>query len=291
MQHTIITYSNFYNPRQKLKIFAFSEFKELANHIMYVPHRLDYYGIITVTSGDGKHKIGDKILDIQQGAIILLHPGQLHCFLECTDIEGYILAFSDDFFMTTLKNEFLNENYDILTNFAEQSVIHVRDNNWKILLHILETIVMESANDYDKIQTVVLQHLLSSYLQILNRDKISKKNSIIQKTEWEKRIALNFKMLLKEGVSHNYSLKKYLEILGISQSSLQIATKKTFSKTPKCILDEALILEAKKQLLDHQKRIQDISYDLGFSEPTNFSKFFKKKTGITPEAYRKGDFI
>ena len=289
----LIPYTNFYNPKLKLKVMPFSTFKTLAKNVMYKPHRLDFYGIISIEKGAGKHQIGEKTYEVSEGDVILLRPGQLHSFVEgYADFDAKILSFSDDFFVSTLQTDVLNENYEILTNFTEHAVLRSTEANWKIQLSILESIELELNSDYSTSQSTILQHLLSSFLHVLNRVTLkSEKEDAKSSSEWEKRIAINFKMLLRTGVYKHYTIKQYLDMLGVSQSTLQLATKKTFSKTPKYLLDEVIVFESKRMLMVPKKRIQEISFELGFSEPTNFSKFFKKRTGMTPEAYRKGKFF
>ena len=53
------------------------------------------------------------------------------------------------------------------------------------------------------------------------------------------------------------------------------------------IIQKKLISEAKVMLSRSSHSIKEVAYSLGFSEPTYFTKFFKKQTGMTPAAYRK----
>ncbi|MCC8173154.1 MAG: helix-turn-helix domain-containing protein, partial [Odoribacter sp.] len=75
--------------------------------------------------------------------------------------------------------------------------------------------------------------------------------------------------------------------LGIGEKTLSKEVKLLTGKTPKLYIDERLTLEAKRLLSYSLLTVKEICFELGFDEPTNFGKFFKKQTGITPVAFRK----
>ena len=60
--------------------------------------------------------------------------------------------------------------------------------------------------------------------------------------------------------------------------------------TPKQTIEDHLVIECKRQLLNSDNLIQDIAYNLGFEDPSIFSKFFKKMEGISPIEFRKQYF-
>jgi AraC family transcriptional activator of pobA len=63
-------------------------------------------------------------------------------------------------------------------------------------------------------------------------------------------------------------------------------TRQVLNKTAKEFIEEQVILEAKRLLAQGSRPIKEIAYELGFSEPTNMVKFFKKHTHTTPAAFR-----
>ncbi|MEJ5102571.1 MULTISPECIES: helix-turn-helix domain-containing protein [Chryseobacterium] len=75
--------------------------------------------------------------------------------------------------------------------------------------------------------------------------------------------------------------------MNITLRTLQKAFLKAEKETPKQWLINRMILEIKRNLMYNQLNISEISYNLGFKELTNFTKFFKSKTGVTPTQFRK----
>jgi YesN/AraC family two-component response regulator len=53
------------------------------------------------------------------------------------------------------------------------------------------------------------------------------------------------------------------------------------------LIREIKIREAMRLLKDSELNISEIAYNLGFSDPLYFSKYFKKEVGVAPQQYRK----
>ena len=78
----------------------------------------------------------------------------------------------------------------------------------------------------------------------------------------------------------------YSDELGYSTKTLNKLTKATVHKTAKEFLDEIHLKQIKRLLINSTASIKEIAYQSGFDEPTNFYKFFKRTTGLTPEQFR-----
>jgi AraC family transcriptional activator of pobA len=56
-------------------------------------------------------------------------------------------------------------------------------------------------------------------------------------------------------------------------------------KTPLQVIQERFLLEAKRLLLNTRRSVKEITYDLGFEEPSHFCNFFKRRSGKTPMSF------
>ena len=79
----------------------------------------------------------------------------------------------------------------------------------------------------------------------------------------------------------------YCEKLFVTEKRLNKATTQILGKTPKQMIDERLLLEAKRLLVHETHTIKEIAYELGFDEPTNFIKYFRKHTQKSPTEFRE----
>ncbi len=79
----------------------------------------------------------------------------------------------------------------------------------------------------------------------------------------------------------------YAKKMIVTEKRLNQATSKTLGKSPKELINDRVLLEAKRILVNTNKSIKEIAYYLGFEEPTNFIKNFKKNVLITPTEFRE----
>lgn len=104
---------------------------------------------------------------------------------------------------------------------------------------------------------------------------------------YNKKLFEDFYVLLSEHLQNSRSVKYYADLLQVSPKKLNSITKMIYGKTAKEFIAEILILDSIKLLIETPDSVKQISYSLGFTEPTNFNKFFKKKTSVTPQQYRE----
>lgn len=74
--------------------------------------------------------------------------------------------------------------------------------------------------------------------------------------------------------------------LCVGEKPLAQAVRAVTGYTPKAYLDQRRILQAQRLLIYSHQTAKEIAYALGFDEPTNFHKFFRKHVGETPQDFR-----
>ncbi|HDR1528913.1 TPA: helix-turn-helix domain-containing protein, partial [Pasteurella multocida] len=100
-----------------------------------------------------------------------------------------------------------------------------------------------------------------------------------------------FNFLIEDNFKNNWRINDYLDRLCISESKLNAICQHFSATSPKRLIIERQIQEAKRKLLFTQHSIYQIAYDLGFKDPAYFSRFFQKETQLSPKAFRDQDHI
>ncbi|MDM1295327.1 AraC family transcriptional regulator [Sphingobacterium sp. N143] len=277
------------NERQKIHIISLSERLRKGKGSVVKPHRTNFYILFFVTQGVLKHLLDFQVCEIKQGDFLIIRPNQVHAFLPGFDSEGVIIAFAEDFLLHKSPHYFLSEISRFLNELSFDCPFHLDDDKREKVDLMIHMIKQELSNPYDTLQENLLQNHLSTLLLFLvrvirgNFDYSTRKNR-------ELLYALQFKRLVEVYVGKQSTVSYFAKELDISIRCLQKFCELHFGKSPKVIIQESLLMESKRMLIDPSLQIKQIAYKLGFNEPTNFTKFFKKYSKISPEQFRQSLF-
>ncbi|SFW49624.1 helix-turn-helix domain-containing protein [Cellulophaga fucicola] len=251
---------------------------------LIVPHRTDFYQIIWFKKGKPRHMVDFNPIDIKPNSILFVDKNSVQCFDQNEPIDGEVLLFTDNFFCKTeedtkfLRSSMLfNDLYSIST-IEIKELKSIFDNFFKLMQTELE-------NDVDNYQSDILRNQLKNLLLISERERQTQNSAIINKGP-DLDCVIKFRDLLDKQFHLQKSVAKYTEQLSVTQKRLNAATLKVMDITPKQMIDARVILEAKRLLVHTLDSVKEIGYTLGFEEPTNFVKYFKKHQAITPIEFR-----
>ena len=87
-------------------------------------------------------------------------------------------------------------------------------------------------------------------------------------------------------IRHCLGVPGYAERLGYSESTLSRVCDAAQGRSAKQVIDRRVALEAARELVHSQASVAEVNHHLGFSEATNFVKFFRRMNGYSPQAFR-----
>ncbi len=96
-----------------------------------------------------------------------------------------------------------------------------------------------------------------------------------------------YNILVEQNFKQKHQVADYADMLNKAPKTLSNFFKKNGTTSPLKIINNRITAEAKRLLLYSDKNAEEIAYELGYAEPSHFSKFFKKQTGLSPLTYRK----
>lgn len=96
-----------------------------------------------------------------------------------------------------------------------------------------------------------------------------------------------FRHLLAAHFFQTRNAQRYAEMMNISYTHLNKIVKSVTGSTAKSFIDKFVILEIKRRLAVSGISVKELTYLMGFDEPTNFVKYFKKHTRKSPSRFRK----
>jgi len=232
--------------------------------------------------------IGEYQFDCTDNNLIFVSPIQVIAFniedqeFKYTD-EGYLLAFKASFLGSSKRSyEILNEFPFFHSHSLPQYILS--DTQLKPIIEIVKKMFKEYSVGKEHAREI-LQAQLSMLLYTIKRTldlqtQISNKNAC-------ENIAIKFEQEIINDEVKISTISEYASRLNMSSNYLSECVKKTTGKSAKQILLNHKLIIAKTLLRQSDKNISEIAEAMNFSEATNFVKFFKKMTGITPKQFRK----
>jgi AraC-like DNA-binding protein len=147
-------------------------------------------------------------------------------------------------------------------------------------------VLKEEFETKDHIQGEMLRSILKRLLIKSTRlIKIENSEENIPKPQYD--LVRQYHILVEQNFREKHQVADYAEMLFKSPKTLSNLFKKSGDKSPLKIINERIILEAKRLLFYSDKTAEEIGYEVGFSEPAHFSKFFKNQVGSPPSIFKK----
>lgn len=99
---------------------------------------------------------------------------------------------------------------------------------------------------------------------------------------------IRFRDAVEYEFTHKHHVQDYARALGYSVRTLTRACREVTGQGAKQLIDDRIVLEAKRLLVHTELSSAAIGARVGLSSPTAFTKFFRARTGKTPKAFRDG---
>jgi AraC family transcriptional regulator, transcriptional activator of pobA len=277
-----------FDKRTDINDFFIFTFDELPTHSAFKmpPYQKDFYQVsLIIRSDNSTLSINQQSNKGQQNVLYFLSPEHIFSWQRDTVTKGFICYFKAaflDFFNGNITRDF--SFFDLTSH----NILTLQENQAAELTLDFEKIYREfyTPNNY---RVQVLQSLLLSLLfklKNINEAYSTERSPISKKQD----LLLRFKNLVNNCYLTQKQVSDYAAKLFVTANYLNECVKEQTGKTAKEIITEKIIIEAKKALQFSDDDVAQVAYNLGFDEPTNFIRFFKAHTSMTPKAF-KNSFI
>jgi len=267
---------NFYCLRLKENESSMSNYKP--------PFRKNFY-FIALVSNAGKTKITYDTTNVTElnSFLVFQAPGLLYSFYRDNSANGYLIYFKKEclsFFKPEFEKEF--PFFDILhTNFFK-----LNQSKFREFAPYFEEVFSAYESSNDNQHTIACVKLLALFYQLKNFTNAFK--------QWEEGFTTPQQILLRKFIQlvNNFYIEKrtieeYAAMMNVTANYLSQSVKAASDKNALSFINERLLDEAKSIIQFTDLDIAEIAYQLNFSDPANFGKFFKKHTNQTPLEFRR----
>jgi AraC family transcriptional activator of pobA len=241
-------------------------------------HRHDFYYILALKSASGKHVIDFTAYKIGDHSVFFMRPGQVHQLVLNAESTGYLMQFRNEFYFP--KDKALHQ---VLRKAGNINHYQLSADSFEKMDSILAYIAEEYAEKKERYEDVIKANMGIFFIELTRQQSSapSDKASLYIQERLEK-----FLELLEAKLFTHKQVAEYAELLNLSTYQLNAITKAALGKTCSEIINEQVILEAKRCLLATSNQVNQTAYRLGYEDVSYFIRFFKKQTGYSPEAFR-----
>ena len=248
-------------------------------------HRYEFHMILCVTRGSCTQSVDFVPVRCAPGSLLVLRAGQAHNFGRDDDWDGWVVLFRPEFLLpsTAVSGDLkLAVELDALT---EHLVLRGEE------LRVVKASIQQMRSDAQleaplDVAQALLRHQL---LALLTR--LSILHGRLQAKEPASSASLRrfkqFRQLVEERLGQWRRVGDYAGRMGCTEKSLGRAVAAAAGTTAKAFIAARITLEAKRLLAHTSLSVAAIADGLGFDEPTNFGKFFRREAGCTPVEFRR----
>ena len=242
---------------------------------------------------DGEHEVqlgaDRRMLKPNPGAgpgqafLVIVPENTVYASAHIHACKGYCIHFRTEF-LGPLLNGALGTEFPYFDLEAEH-IINVSEAESVLLQQAFRDIISE----YERF-THEKDHVLRNFIHILllrvREIHRPHANRIREAATRSTVLANHFKHLVERRFIEERSVARYAEMLYITPKHLSDVVKEVLGRTPREVIDNLLLLEAKVLLRSTDKTVSRIAHELRFTDQSHFGKFVKQHTGLSPAALR-----
>lgn len=234
---------------------------------------------------------GRQAFDHQEGTLLCTAPEQVLTFNrrnEAKSTEGWGLYFHPELIRNSNLGKKIYE-YSFFS-YSENEALHLSEQEKLTLLSLLKQMENEYNTNIDHYSHDLI---ISNIELILNYCRRFYGRQFITRTNQNKDAIVRFEEFITDYFNSNNlrnngipTVKFCADAMCLSPNYFSDMLKSETGKNTQEHIHYYLLEKAKTLLAGSDKSINGIAYELGFEYPQSFSKFFKKKVGVSPTLFR-----
>lgn len=150
---------------------------------------------------------------------------------------------------------------------------------------LLYKVFVDEYGERDNLQAEMLRMLLKRLIVKITRLYKTQQSQQLPKDELD--IIRQFNLLVDKNFRENHQVQDFARMMHKSPKTLSNVFSKYHDQSPRQIIQERILLEAKRLLIYTDQSLKEVAFATGFEEAAHFSRFFKKAMAVTPLDFRK----
>lgn len=281
-----VKFQNQQNPTAGFDLIDLGELytRKALDHSPFQLHLVEFYMIVFVHEGEGSHTIDFTDYSFKKHSLLTIRKDQIHKFFRSHSIKATLLLFTDEFLVSYLEKLEAMKSLQLFNEVLGVPKIQLSETEALEVSNLIKRIESEYFNLNDEYSLGIIRSELHILIAKLFRIKSAHNQLIVNRKYLSEFIALQ--SLVEQHVVKHSKVKDFAEMLGLSTKTLNNITQSIVHKSAKEFIDEISTKQIKRLLINTELSVKEIAYNSGFEETTNFYKYFKRQTKLTPEQFR-----
>jgi AraC family transcriptional activator of pobA len=233
-----------------------------------------------VLRGAVELRMDGRLAKVKAPCALSIPPGVVHAFRFRSGTHGYVLTVSDAM-LPQGRHRALIEDL-----FVEPRVMSFADapRRARPIAELLEQILVESRDNAPG-HAALQEWLVNAVLLLIARERAAGVED--RHRGRRQRDFSRFRALVETHFREHWTVGRYAGALQMTEARLNRLTYAIAGKSAFDLIQDRLLLEARRRLIYIAAPISMLAYELGFEDPAYFSRYFKKRIGKTPSAFRR----
>lgn len=257
--------------------------KQADTDLLSSPAQFSEYTILFIPEGEGIYHADFGVFNYIGPVLLFSTPLQVIYIKHKQPQRLAMLQFHSDFYCIEYHRTEVACNGLLFNNIYIQPYVKLSQQDSSVFEHLLNEVNEEFGQESPS------EMVLRAYLQLFLAKSSSIKVKLITNNQDRKEKdeqMEQFRQLLDQHYLTLHKPNDYAQLLSMSPNNFSRRCARYFKKTPSQLIQERLILEAKKQLHLTRQSIKEIAYSLRFQDEFYFSRVFKKVTKVSPQTFR-----
>ena len=245
------------------------------------PHaHADLHQIIVVTGGGGLMRLEGSALAMDPPALLVIPSGTVHGFAFVPGTDGWVGTIAEG-----LAAEIAGDDPHARALLAAGRGLNRIDATAAAILHDCFAILSQELGLAAPARRLAIRAGLSRLFATAARLVERGAGDAVLASQ-DVALTERFRRRVEESFRSGMPVSAHARALGVSEDRLLAACQARFGEPPLALIHRRIVVEAQRWLLYTPRPIGEIGRELGFADPAYFSRFFRRRTGETPRAFR-----
>jgi AraC family transcriptional regulator, transcriptional activator of pobA len=247
--------------------------------------RYNYFSMLLVSKGKGSVLRDEARYAFSGDCLMCFAIYQPFEVTAQSEMEGVLINFHPGFFCLFKHRNEVSCNGVLFNNLYDTPVVNLKPGEIRALYIIVDQLTAEMQKREEPDQDLLIS-FLKIFLIEASRVKMEQRRGEEVQLAKTPLTLVNLQNAIETHYKTRRSAGDYAELLHISTKALNQTCKAYFGKTLTDLIAERLIIEAKRELYLTSKPVKEIAFALGYEDEFYFSRYFKKKVGVSPQIFR-----